>query len=120
MGDGKWVKMVDIGQERVTIQMCHIPNAWEAKKNPSMEPKTCQKGPKVGSEYWPTSKTSHCVRTACALRAHCVHGIPKKVKPACPGTQPSNSTCLTKKGWFAKKEKIKFAKWCYQWPPVFD
>ena len=30
-----------------------------------MEPKTCQKGPKVGSEYWPTFKTSHCVRTAC-------------------------------------------------------
>ena len=26
MGDGKWVKMVDIGQQRVTIQMCHIPN----------------------------------------------------------------------------------------------
>ena len=27
MGDGKWVKMVDIGQQRVTIHMCHIPNA---------------------------------------------------------------------------------------------
>ena len=26
MGDGKWVKMVDIGRQRVTIQMCHIPN----------------------------------------------------------------------------------------------
>ena len=39
------------------------------KKKPNMEPKTCQKGPKVGSEYWPTFKTSHCVRTACALRA---------------------------------------------------
>ena len=34
-----------------------------------MEPKTYQKGPKVGSEYWPTFKTSHCVRTVCALRA---------------------------------------------------
>ena len=32
--------------------------------------------------------------------------VGKKVKPACPGTQPSNSTCLTKKGWFAKNEKI--------------
>ena len=52
MGDGKWVKMVDIGQQRVTIQMCHIPNAQEATKNPSMEPKTCQKGPKVRCEYW--------------------------------------------------------------------
>ena len=30
-----------------------------------MEPKTCQKGPKLGFEYWPTSKTLHCV-----------HGIP--------------------------------------------
>ena len=28
------------------------------------------------------------------------------MKPACPGTQPSDSTCLTKKGWFAKNEKI--------------
>ena len=39
------------------------------KKTPGMEPKTCQKGPKVESEYGPTFKTSHCVRTACALRA---------------------------------------------------
>ena len=38
------------------------------------------------------------------------------MKPACPGTQPSDSTCLTKKGWFAKNEKIKFAKRCCQWP----
>ena len=30
------------------------------------------------------------------------------------------SECLTKKGWFAKNEKIKFAKWCYQRPPVFN
>ena len=44
-----------------------------------MEPKTCQKGPKVGSEHRTTFKTSHCVRTACALRAHCVHGIPTAV-----------------------------------------
>ena len=27
MGDGKWVKMVENGQQRVTIEMCHIPNA---------------------------------------------------------------------------------------------
>ena len=33
--------------------------------NPGTEPKTCEKGPKLGSEYLPTSKTSHCVRTAC-------------------------------------------------------
>ena len=58
MGDGKWVKMVENGQHRVTILMCHIPNAWEAKNTPGMEPKTCQKGPKVGFEYLPTSKTS--------------------------------------------------------------
>ena len=29
-------------------------------------------------------------------------------------------TWLIQKGWFAKKEKIKFAKWCCQWPPVFN
>ena len=34
------------------------------------------------------------------------------MKPACPGTQPSDSTCLAEKGWFTKKEKIKFAKRC--------
>ena len=44
----------------------------------------------------------------------------KKVKPACPGTEPSDSTCLTEKGWFAKNEKRKFAKRCCQWPPVFN
>ena len=30
-----------------------------------MEPKSCEKGPKVGCEYWPTFQTSHYVRTAC-------------------------------------------------------
>ena len=34
----------------------------------------------------------------------------KKVKPACPGTQPSDSTSLTLKETVPKKEKIKFAK----------
>ena len=63
--NGEWIKMVENGQKWVFIQMCHIPNAWEAKKKPSMEPKTCQKGPKVGFEYLPPSKTLHCV-----------HGIP--------------------------------------------
>ena len=63
---GKWL----------TIQICHILNAWEAKKNPCTEPKTCEKGPKLGFEYLPTSKTSHCVRTACALRAwHSPEGV---------------------------------------------
>ena len=27
MGDLKWIKLVENGQRRVTIQMCHIPNA---------------------------------------------------------------------------------------------
>ena len=36
---------------------------------PQYGTKTCQKGPKVGSEYWPTFKTSHCVCTAGAPRA---------------------------------------------------
>ena len=36
-----------------------------SEETTSMEPKTCQNGPKVGSGYMPTSKTSHCM-----------HGIP--------------------------------------------
>ena len=52
------------------------PKCLGSQKNPGTEPKTCEKGPKLGFEYLPTSKTSHCVRTACTLRAHCVHGIP--------------------------------------------
>ena len=52
------------------------PKCLGSQKNPGTEPKTCEKGPKLGFEYLPTSKTSHYVRTACALRAHCVHGIP--------------------------------------------
>ena len=67
--------MVENGQKWLTIQICHILNAKEAKKNPGTEPKTCEKGPKLGFEYLPISKTSHCVRTACALRVHCMHGI---------------------------------------------
>ena len=45
------------------------PKCLGSQKNPGTEPKTCEKGPKLGFEYLPTSKTSHCVRTACALRA---------------------------------------------------
>ena len=52
------------------------PKCLGSQKNPGTEPKTCEKEPKLGFEYLPTSKTLHCVRTACALRAHCVHGIP--------------------------------------------
>ena len=33
--------------------------------------KTCEKGPKVGSECLPTSKTSQCVRTACTAFPRC-------------------------------------------------
>ena len=65
-GEGEEIgKMVKSGQKWLTIQIRHIPNAHEAKKNPGTEPKTCEKGPKLGFEYLPTSKTSHCVRTAC-------------------------------------------------------
>ena len=45
------------------------PKCLGSQKNPGTEPKTCEKGPKLGFKYLPTSKTSHCVRTACALRA---------------------------------------------------
>ena len=57
--------MVENGQNWLTIQICHILYAYEAKKNPGTEPKTCGKGPKLGFEHVLTSKTSHCV-----------HGIP--------------------------------------------
>ena len=57
------------------------------KKNLSMEPKTCQKGPKVESEYWPTFKTSHCVRTACMAFPKTRRNRPC---PTCPN--PSKAT----------------------------
>ena len=41
------------------------PKCLGSQKNPGTEPKTCEKRPKLGFEYLPTSKTSHCVRTAC-------------------------------------------------------
>ena len=41
------------------------PKCLGSQKNPGLEPKTCEKRPKLGFEYLPTSKTSHCV-----------HGIP--------------------------------------------
>ena len=44
--DGKWVKMVENGQKRVTIQMCRIPNAWKAKKTPQYGTKNLSKGAK--------------------------------------------------------------------------
>ena len=44
-------------------------------KNPGTEPKTCEKGPKLGLEYLLTSKTLHCVRTACMAfpKGGCLH-----------------------------------------------
>ena len=41
------------------------PKCLGSQKNPGTEPKTCEKGPKLGFEYLPTSKNLHCVRTAC-------------------------------------------------------
>ena len=48
------------------------PKCLGSHKNPGTEPKTCEKGPKLGFEYLPTSKTSHCVRTACMAFPGCV------------------------------------------------
>ena len=57
------------------------PKCLGSQKNPGTEPKTCEKGPKLGFEYLPTSKTSHCVRTACTLRAwHSQKSTPVEVK----------------------------------------
>ena len=50
-----------------------------------MEPKTCQKGPKVGSQYLLTFKTSHCV-----------HGIPQVTVPPMGGGGHGGGDC---KGW---------------------
>ena len=53
------------------------PKCLGSQKNPGTEPKTCERGPKLGFEYLPTSKTSHCVRTACMafpLSQQC-HGL---------------------------------------------
>ena len=41
------------------------PKCLGSQKNPGTEPKTCEKGPKLGFEYLPTSKTSQCMPTAC-------------------------------------------------------
>ena len=92
MGDEKWVKIVENGQNCVTFQVWDIPNAWEDEKKNSLEPKTCQKGPRVGADYSPTSKTSHCV-----------HGTPleggwaskgqvwtRHLAPAAPAARPSS------------------------------
>ena len=47
----------------LSVDATHLLMASEDSDVVGME--TCQKGPKVGSKYLPTSKTSHCV-----------HGIP--------------------------------------------
>ena len=47
------------------------PKCLGSHKNPGTEPKTCEKGPKLGFEYLPTSKTLHFA-TSKTLRAHCV------------------------------------------------
>ena len=69
MGDGKWVKMVESGQQRVTIQMCHIPNADEAKKNPQYGTKNLSRGAKSRVRVLADIQNF-------TLRAHCMHGIP--------------------------------------------
>ena len=53
---------------RMALGTAHAPRACRIRCSP--------KGQKLGFEYLLTYKTLHCVRTACALRAHCVHGIP--------------------------------------------
>ena len=54
---------------RITLKSTKVlvphPKCLGSQKNPGTEPKTCEKGPKLGFEYLPTSKTSQCV-----------HGIP--------------------------------------------
>ena len=62
--------MVENGQKWLTIQICHILNAQEAKKTLVQ---TCEKGPKLRFEYLPTSKTSHCAwHSPCWMLSHLV------------------------------------------------
>ena len=63
------------GQESrkwLTIQICHVLNAWEAKK-PLYGTKNLSKGAKtrvrVLADIQNFALRAHCVRTACALRA---------------------------------------------------
>ena len=102
------------------------PKCLGSQKNPGTEPKTCEKGPKLGFEYLPTSKTSHCVRTACMafpnkktvgsfIGAHFLHAQEKswmlvpsvlfvsllgelsKIKPSLDSPKPANlSSQVTK------------------------
>ena len=66
------------------------PKCLGSQKNPGTEPKTCEKEPKLGFEYLPTSKTLHCVRTACMAFPIYIHDfqsdacIPSLVKHALP------------------------------------
>ena len=77
------------------------PKCLGSQKNPGTEPKTCEKEPKLGFEYLPTSKTLHCVRTACmafpgslvrpgaqivALHVHCARTA-LKAPPVAPTPQ---------------------------------
>ena len=56
----------------MTIQICHVLNAWEAKK-PLYGTKNLSKGAKtrvrVLADIQNFALRAHCVRTACALRA---------------------------------------------------
>ena len=60
------------------------------KKTPTMEPKTCQKGQNVGSEYLPTSQISHRV-----------HSIPKGVARTRGGGYFSSFPCCSFTGLVA-------------------
>ena len=68
----KWLKMGENGWQL----KCAKSSMHKKRKNPVMEQQTCEKGPKLGFKELQTYKSLHCVRTAWARRAHCMHGIP--------------------------------------------
>ena len=69
------------------------PKCLGSQKNPGTEPKTCEKEPKLGFEYLPTSKTLHCVRTACMAFPLC-----RSVQQEALGR---NALCDGGRGWSA-------------------
>ena len=71
------------------------PKCLGSQKNPGTEPKTCEKGPKLGFEYLPTSKTSHCVRTACMAFPMLIYMCTAALFAEIPSFGVHLSMCLT-------------------------
>ena len=73
MRDGKWVKMVENGQQRVAIQMCHIPNATQyGTKNLSKGAKSRVRVFAEIQNFALRARHSHCVPQKGVVGRWCV------------------------------------------------